>query len=198
MLHPADGHAEMRYNDKGSVTIATVLVFLWFLVDSVKFNLRGFIFNSNEPSDFSVFALLATTVGLSAAFCLSNWLFATFFEGKASLKSVWIRFGYGLLPMLVASVIDVILSNVLTLDENFFIHYINVFGMLYTVFLIFIALGEAHQYSFKKNIFSILASIVGVLIIVFVIFLLFNLYIQLEGFVVSVVEEAFYRFNVGF
>ncbi|MBR7133178.1 MAG: hypothetical protein IKD04_06555 [Clostridia bacterium] len=198
MIHPVDGYSEMRYNQKQSTLISTVLIFLWFMVEAVKFNCRGFIFNKNEPQDFSIFTLLATTVGLSAMFCLSNWLFATFFEGKGGLKNIWVNFGYGLVPMLVTSVIDVILSNALTLDESFFINYINIFGMAYTVFLIFIGLGELHQYSFKRNIFSMLATVAGVLIMVFIIFLLFNLYIQLEGFIVSVLEELFYRINVGF
>ncbi len=198
LIHPFDGHAEMRYNNKGSALISSVLVFLWFMVEAIKFNYRGFIFNSKEPQDFSIFALLVTTVGIAAMFCLSNWLFSTFFEGKGSLKNVWIHFGYGLVPMLVTSFIDVILSNVLTLDESFFINYISIVGVAYTVFLIVIGNGELHQYSFKKNIFSVLASAVGVLIIMFVVFLLFNLYVQLRDFLISVAEEIFYRINVGF
>ena len=198
LIHPFDGHSEMRYNNKGSALISSVLVFLWFMVEAIKFNYRGFIFNAKEPQDFSIFALLVTTVGIAAMFCLSNWLFSTFFEGKGSLKNVWIHFGYGLVPMLVTSFIDVILSNVLTLDESFFVSYISIAGIAYTVFLIFIGNGELHQYSFKKNIFSILASVVGVLIIMFVVFLLFNLYVQLRDFLISVAEEVFYRINVGF
>ncbi|MBO5200402.1 MAG: YIP1 family protein [Clostridia bacterium] len=197
-IHPFDGFAEMRYNHKGSVTISTVLVFLWFLLEAVKFNYKGFIFNQNEPQDFSIIALLATTVGLSAMLCLSNWLLSTFFEGKGTLKNVWIHFGYGLVPMLVAGVIEVILSNLLTQDENFFIYYIGIFGAIYSVFLILIGNGELHQYSFKRNIFSMLASLVGVLIMLFVIFLFFNLIMQISEFATSVIEEAFYRFNVGF
>lgn len=198
IIHPFDGHAEMRYNNKGSVGIANVLVFLWFMVEAIKFNYRGFIFNQNEPQDFSIFALVVTTIGLSIMFCLSNWLFSTFFEGKGSLRNVWIHFAYGLVPMLATSVVDVLLSNVLTLDESFFVNYISIFGIAYTIFLIVIGNGELHQYSFKKNIFSILASVVGVFIIMFVVFLLFNLFVQLRDFLVSVVEEVFYRINVGF
>ncbi len=198
LIHPFDGHAEMRYNQKGSMLISSILVFLWFMIEAIKFNYRGFVFNQKEPQDFSIFALIVTTIGISAMFCLSNWLFSTFFEGKGSLKNVWIHFGYGLVPMLVTSLVDVILSNVLTLDESFFINYISIAGIAYTVFLVVIGNGELHQYSFKKNIFSILASIVGVFIIMFVVFLLFNLYVQLRDFIISVAEEVFYRVNVGF
>lgn len=198
VIHPFDGYSEMRYNRKGSTLIANILVFLWFMVEAIKFNYRGFIFNSNEPEEFSVFALLVTTVGLSFMFCLSNWLFSTFFEGKGSFKNVWIHFAYSLVPMLAASLVEVVLSNVLTLDESFFITYLSLFGTAYTLFLMLVGNGELHQYSLKKNIFSAIASAVGVLIMMFVVFLLFNLYMQLEDFVTSVLEEIFYRINVGF
>lgn len=198
LIHPFDGFSEMRYNQKGSMMIANIIMVLWFLMESVKFNYKGFIFNTNEPADFSVFALVVTTVGMAAMFCLSNWLFSTFFEGKGSLRAIWINFAYGLVPMLAVSVLEVILSNLLTKDESFFIEYLGIFGMLYAVFLIFVGNGELHQYSFKKNILSILASCVGVLIIMFIVFLLFNLFVQLKDFVQSVFEEAFYRISVGF
>lgn len=198
MIHPFDGYSEMRYNHKGSISIANVLVFLWFMTEALKFNYKGFIFNNNEPEEFSIFALLVTTVGLSFMFCLSNWLFSTFFEGKGSFRNVWIHFAYALVPMLATSLMEVVLSNVLTLDESFFITYLGVFGTAYTLFLMFIGNGELHQYSFKKNIFSVLASVAGVLIIMFVVFLLFNLFMQIKDFATSVFEEIFYRINVGF
>ncbi len=198
LIHPFDGYAEMRYNRKGSVTIANVLVFLWFISEAIKFNYRGFMFNTNEPEEFSIFALFVTTAGLAFMFCLSNWLFSTFFEGKGSFKNIWIHFAYALVPMLVTSVLDVVLSNVLTLDESFFITYLGIFGTVYTLFLMFVGNGELHQYSFKKNIFSVLASAVGVLIIMFIVFLLFNLFMQIKNFATSVIEEIFYRINVGF
>lgn len=198
LIHPFDGYAEMRYNQKGSLAIGNILVFLWFMVEAIKFNYRGFIFNSNESEDFSIFALLVTTVGLAFMFCLSNWLFSTFFEGKGNFRNVWINFTYSLVPMLCTSIIDVILSNLLTLDESFFITYIGLFGTAYTLFLMFIGNGELHQYSFKKNIFSVLASCVGVLIMMFIVFLLFNLFMQIKDFAVSVFTEILYRINVGF
>ncbi len=198
IIHPFDGYSEMRYNQKGSTHIANILVFFWFMTEAIKFNYRGFIFNSNEPEDFSIFALIITTAGLAFMFCLSNWLFSTFFEGKGNFKNVWINFAYALVPMLFTSLIEVVLSNLLTLDESFFITYIGLFGTVYTLFLMFVGNGELHQYSFKKNILSVLASVVGVLIIMFVVFLLFNLFMQIKDFLSSVFAEIFYRINAGF
>ncbi len=198
LIHPFDGFSEMRYNRKESMMIANVLAFAWFVLEALKFNYCGFLFNSNEPEEFSVISLLLSTVGFGGLFCLSNWLLSTFFEGKGKLRNVWIAFCYALVPMLLASVLDLGLSNILTLDEGFFITYLNAFGVGLTVFLAFVGIGEIHQYSFKKNIFSLLASIGGVLIILFILFLMFNLYVQVEDFVSSIVEEFVYRTNAGF
>ena len=198
LRHPVEGFQEMRYNHKGSLAIANGLVGVWFGLSVVSFNFTGFLFNTHEPTDFSVFSTLATTVVFAAVLCLSNWLLATFFEGKGRLKEVWIYFSYALVPMLLSSLVNLGLSRILVQDESFFMRYIGIIGMAWTAFLVFIALRELHQYTFWQNVFSLLATTVGILVILFLLFLLFNLFVQLGDFLRSVIEEIIYRINVGF
>ena len=198
VLHPADGFQEMRYNKKASLLIANILMALCFFVTVCDFHYRGFIFNSNNPQDFNIFANLAVTVGLSFVFCLANWLLSTFFEGKGKLKEVWIYFCYSLVPLIISMVIGIVLSQILTLEEGMFINYISVIGIGWTVVSAAVALGQLHQYSFKKNIASLFCSVLGVAIVIFLIFLFTNLFMQFGDFIGSVISELLYRSEAGF
>ena len=198
VIHPADGFQEMPYNRKGSMFIANVLAVLWFFVTVCDFHYRGFIFNSNQAQNFNVFSTLAVTMGLAFVFSLVNWLLSTFFEGKGHLKGVWIAFCYSLLPMIVSMSAGIVLSRVLTLDEGMFLSYLSTLGVGWTVLLVVISLGQLHQYSFKKNVFSLLCSVAGVAVVIFLIFLFANLFMQFEEFFKSVVSEILYRTEAGF
>ena len=198
VLHPADGFQEMRYNKKSSLLIANILMALCFFATVCDFHYRGFIFNSNSPQDFNIFSTLAVTVGLAFVFCLANWLLSTFFEGKGKLKEVWIYFCYSLVPLIASIIIGIILSQILTLEEGMFINYISVIGAGWTVISAAVALGQLHQYSFKRNIASLFCSVLGVAIVIFLIFLFANLFMQFGDFIGSVVSELLYRSEVGF
>ena len=198
LFHPADGFFELRHNRKYSLWIANLLAFLWFLLEALTFNYNGFIFNYNNAADFSVISIFITTVGLCFMFCLSNWLLATFFNGKGRFKEVWIYFCYALVPMLFSSAINLLLSQFLTKDESMFMEYIGVIGTVWTVILVVVALQQLHQYAFVQNLFSLFASVVGVMILLFIGLLAVNLYTQCESFLSSVFKEILYRVEVGF
>lgn len=198
LFHPADGFFELRHNGKYSLWIANLLASLWFLLEALTFNYSGFIFNYNNAADFSVISIFITTVGLCFIFCLSNWLFSTFFNGKGRFKEVWIYFCYSLVPMLFSSAINLLLSQFLTKDESMFMEYIGVIGTAWTIILVVIALQQLHQYAFVQNLFSLFASVVGVMILLFIGLLAVNLYTQCESFLSSVIKEVLYRIGVGF
>lgn len=198
LAHPSDGYQELRYNKKYSLFLANFLALSWFIIEACYFNYRGFIFNNNTPDDFNLVSLFATTVGMGMVFCLCNWLLSTFFEGKGGLKQVWIYFCYALAPVLAAMIIEIFLSRVLTLDESMFINYIHVIGLVWTVLLIMVAMGQLHQYSLSRNIFSLVASVIGIFVVLFLVFLMYNLFIQFKYFIESFVKELLYRSEVGF
>ena len=79
-----------------------------------------------------------------------------------------------------------------------FINYISVIGAGWTVISAAVALGQLHQYSFKRNIASLFCSVLGVAIVIFLIFLFANLFMQFGDFIGSVVSELLYRSEVGF
>lgn len=196
VMHPFDGFGELRYNKRGSVLCGTVIAFIWFFVSCLNYNYDGYIFNTEYPEEFNVLIVLFSTVGIIALLVLCNWLLSTFFEGKGTFANLWIGITYSLIPMIISCILQLILSNVLTLEEAFFMSALQVIGTMATVVLVFIATTQINQYSFSKNTLVLVFTIFGILAVVFLIVLFINLCIQFIGFCSSIYNEIFYRIQI--
>ena len=189
----------MRYNKKYSMAIALVLIFLYFLTDVISYLNGGFIFVYNtDLSRYNIVITFVMDVGVIALFALANWLMSTFFEGKGRRKETWIYLCYATLPVTFYNLLYVLLSNVLTLEEGVFLTYISIIFQGWMIIMMIFALQGLHMYSFKRNILSIICTILAMLVVLFIVFLMFNLFIQFFSFIETVVKEVMYRMVVGF
>ncbi len=198
LLHPIEGFEEMRYNKKYSFGIANVAIFFFFFSSVIMALYSGFIFNGKNAQNYNVLITIASVLGGFTLFVLVNWLMATFFEGKGKLKEVWTYLGYATIPYSVTCFLYTLLSNVLTAEEATFLAYLMIVGQGWAIVMVFFALQGLHMYSFKRNIVSILVTILGMLVVLFIIFLMFNLFVQFFSFIESIYTELMYRAAVGF
>ncbi len=198
ILHPIEGYEEMRYNKKYSLGIANVAIFFFFFSSVIMALYSGFIFNGKNAQNYNVIFTIAGVLGGLTLFVLVNWLMATFFEGKGNLKEVWIYLGYATIPYSVTCFLYTLLSNVLTMEESTFLAYLMIIGQGWAIVMVFFALQGLHMYSFKRNVVSILVTILGMLVVLFIVFLMFNLFVQFFSFVESIYTELMYRMAVGF
>lgn len=195
VLHPFDGYSQFRYNHKENPVYALIIVFILFFVSCLNYNYNGFIFNSDNPESFNMFIVLGSTVGIVLLFVLCEWLLSTFFEGKGTLSQILCGVCYSLIPMIIGRAAELLLSNIFTVNEVFFITALSAVTSLWSLALIFIAMKEINQYSFTKNIISLLITAAGVLAVVFLIILFFNLMAQLISFISSVIQEVSCRIS---
>ncbi len=198
ILHPIEGFEEMRYNKKYSLGIANVAIFFFFFSSVIMALYSGFIFNGTSAQTYNMIFTIFGTLGLLVLFSLVNWLMATFFEGKGKFKEVWIYLGYATIPYSVTCFAYTLLSNILTAEEATFLVYLMIVGQGWALVMVFFALQGLHMYSFKRNIASILVTIVGMLVVLFIVFLMFNLFVQFFSFCESIITELMYRAAVGF
>ncbi|MCI8554287.1 MAG: hypothetical protein HFJ80_05005 [Clostridiales bacterium] len=198
LFHPIDGYQEMRYNRKYSMPLALIFVFLYFFTDVLIALNAGFIFNGLSAAQYNIFITLLMDVGVIALFALANWLMSTFFEGKGRLKEVWIYLCYATMPMIVHNVLYLILSNVLTQEEGVFLTYMRIIFLAWMLLMGLFALQGLHMYNFRRNILSIICTVLAMLVVLFIVFLMFNLFIQFFSFLETVFTEAMYRIVVGF
>lgn len=189
VFHPFDGYSELRYNRKENPVYALIITAIWFIATCLNYNYDGYIFNSENPEQFNLWIILASTAGVALLFVLSEWLLGTFFEGKGNFSRILCGVCYSLVPMIFGCIAELVLSNVLSADEVFFAGAVKFLCTVWSLALIFIAMKQINQYSWLKNLATVLCAVLGVLVVVFLIVLFFNLWVQFTGFLSVIFRE---------
>ncbi len=189
LLHPVDGFEQFRTRNIQSVPIAFGLVICWFLVEVLQFFNTGFAFNSKRAVDYDLFANMIGTIGLYVLFVIANWAVCTLLNGKGRMKEILCVTGYALTPVIITTLISIILTNTLTLDESAFVSIITVLGLLWAAIILLLGLYTIHQYSFGGTLGSVLLTILGMAVLALLIILFFTLLQQCYSFIYSVYSE---------
>jgi hypothetical protein len=191
--HPFDGYQEIKTVKNGSFLAANVIIILWFAAVILQRQLTNFRFNENNLNELNIFYIALSTIVLFIFWCAANWSFCTLLDGEGKLKEIWISTAYAIQPYVASILIVTVLSHYMILEEKIFLDMIRVTGIIWSAFLVFIALQEMHQYNFSKTIMSVILTLFGILFIVFICILVFTLFQQIIVFFVSIYNEILFR-----
>lgn len=193
MFHPFDGFWDLKHERRGSVPAAWIWLFLLFVAVLIDRQWTGFIFNPYDPDELNVFNELmrvAVPVGL---WCVANWCITTLMDGEGTFKDIFIATSYSTVPLVLVLVPAAMLSNAVTREEGAFLVFFRYGAVLWTVYLLFAGMLTVHQYSPRKTVFSMAATVVGIGIILFIALLFFYLLQQLLTFGLNVYKEISFR-----
>lgn len=193
LSHPADECAEIKYKKTWSMPIATTVLFLFFAATVTKRQLTSFIFNNNNTKNFNIFVIFLITVGGFLLYTVINWAVTTLLVGKGKIKEIYCASCYALIPYVFTTFLSVVLSHFMILDEQSFLSLLQIFGLIWTAFILFSALKTIHEYSFAKVLSSLVLTALGMAFVVFIIMLFISLVEQLISFIKSIYNEIMYR-----
>jgi tetratricopeptide (TPR) repeat protein len=177
LLHPFEGMNEIALNKTYSLRFSALLLSIWAFVKILAFFYTGFIFNFNGIVEtFNLLFILAGTVGLFTLWTISNWSVCTLVDGKGSFKAIWATSAYALMPYLISQIVILIGSNVLVKEEGIFLVWIGYIGMAYSILILFSAMLNIHDFSFKETVWSIAGTVAGIAVMIFILFMAFALY----------------------
>ena len=189
LMHPVDGFEQFRTRNIQSIPIAFGLVVCWFLVKVLEFFNKGFAFNNNRAVDYDLFANMISTIGLYVLFVIANWAVCTLLNGKGRMREILCVTGYALTPIIITTLVSIILTNTLTLDESAFVSIVTTFGLLWAAIILLMGLYTIHQYSFAGTVGSVLLTVFGMAVLGLLIVLFFTLLNQCYSFLYSVYSE---------
>ncbi|MEE1314149.1 MAG: YIP1 family protein [Faecalimonas sp.] len=192
-FHPFDSFTNLKYYNLGSWTIAIVLSILFYVGSTLKHIGVGFLYTSSTPATYNTLYTLVSTIGLLILWAICNFLVCSMFDGKGSLKEVYVATTYSLIPLIVYTFIEVIAKNFVPLSMDGLLSGISTAVLLFTFFLLSIAMIHVHEYDFFKFLWTGLITIFMMLLVVFVIFMCGILLMQCGSFISAVYEEIFYR-----
>lgn len=193
LRHPIDTFYEIKRNKRASVLSATILFVIFYLEFIGSLFLTGFIFRSDLIENYSVLLISVIFLSVIFMFIVMNYLISTISDGEGSFKTVYISTVYAMAPYIIGIIPMTLLSNLLTLNEEF----IYTFGMalifMYTLICLFLMIMETQNFSFGgtvKNVFLTIFSSLVTFVVLYVIYILSN---QFLNFVYSVVQEVLAR-----
>jgi hypothetical protein len=193
LFHPVDTAEEIKRRNSGSWGWSVFILGLWYVATVFKYSLTNFRFNANDLDQMNVFLLFISTVPLFIIWVVSDWGVCTLMDGKGSMKEIWITNSYCMIPMIAATFLCVLVSQVLVDDEAIFLQWIQWIGIGWSVLLLLGSLSSIHDYFGGQTVVSVLISLLGVLVVIFLILLICSLLQQAYDFVYSIINELLYR-----
>ncbi len=193
MLHPADGFWDMKREKRGSMPVCLSLIFLQFVTMLIDEYSVGFIFDSSLGKTADMGFLFAVAVLPIFLFALANLSITTFLEGEGKFKDIFMLACYSLTPAIIIRVINTVLTNVMSLEEQTYIAVLSIISVVWVVLLLFVGIMEVHNYSASRAVASALLTIIAMAIIIFLLLLFLDMVSRIFGFGYSVSQELIMR-----
>ena len=193
LVHPFESANKIKYENKGSLLLATILLVLYYIVTVLNDMHTGFMHKIFDKSDYNSILVVLSTVVLMGLYATVNWAMSTLFEGKGSLKECYIITCYSLIPLIINLALQTVLSNFLTPEENLIMNVIAV--VCTALFLIFMCVGmmTIHEFGLFKLVGITLITLFGMLVVIFIAFMVGILVAQMVTFIVTIIKELSYR-----
>lgn len=194
LSHPFKAYDEFKREKKGKMYVALVLLALTSLITVLRFTSTGFIMNPNNPKDLNSIKLISFVLFPVILFSIANWNVTTLFEGKGNLKEIFMMVCYSLFPYIIISLIVVVGSNYLTIEELVLLRVFDYMGILGSVYLMFFGMICIHEYSPTKVLITTFMTFIAIGIILFIVLLIITLIRQFYTFVYALVKEISKRY----
>jgi len=193
LLHPFESFKAIKYQKKGSVLIACIVLLLYFISTLVMDMYSGFMHVLFNKSTYNVIYTFIMTVGLITLFAIANWGMATLFEGKGTFKEVLITACYAMIPQVINNVFFTIFSNVFTPEEGLILTVVNVICTALTIIILCVGMMEIHEFGMLKFVGIMIITVLAMAVVVFVVFMVGILIAQMVNFVETIIQELKYR-----
>jgi hypothetical protein len=194
ITHPLDGFWDLTHENRGSVAAANIIYFLALLTTILKLQFTSFIFNKIIWEYVNIIEIVLGFLAPIVMATVSNWALTTLFDGKGTMRHIYMALGYALTPFVLIQFPMIFISNLMTVQEGAFYYYINSFSSIWCGMLVISAVMMIHDYSLGKAFATIFATIIGILLIVFIILLFFSLITDAAAYFISLYKEIAFRF----
>lgn len=193
LFHPVVGFQEIKYEKKGSPLLA-VAIFALVFISSIFTDLEGgFLFNYSRPENFNIWMVFMRSIMPLVLWCIANWSICTLMDGEGTFREIWVCTAYSFMPLVIKLIPFTIISKFLTLEEGAFLSIADTVAWTWVFILLIVSNMIIHQYTMKKNIFSLILTVFGIIVIMFLLVLLFSLFQQLFTFITTISNELIIR-----
>lgn len=193
VVHPFDTFYRLKSKNEGSVITAFIVLALFYVSTVLCDIYSGFSFKIFEASTYNSFETLLGSVGVALLFVIVNWGVCVLAQGKGKLKEIFMVTCFALIPEILNSILQLILTNILVPEEAAILTIITVVCHIIAAVVLCVGIMTIHEYDFFKFLGTAVLTVLGMFLVVFIIFMLFILFQELFGFIGSLFTEILYR-----
>lgn len=189
LFHPFDGFYEAKNRGKGSIKLATFIIFLYAITKCVSYQYTGFVMNFHPIFAMNSISIIIAALSVPLLFVVANWTVTTLFDGKGKLSDIFLITCYSLIPIILTELIITFVSNFVLSEEVVLLNSIGSIGTVWFFFLIVSGLCVIHEYTLLRNLATLVVTLVAAAILVFLFILFLSLMEQMLGFFITFIQE---------
>ena len=193
IVSPLQGFWDLKYEKRGNLPTAVVLIIMLVLSYLVMYQFSGFIFNTRNPRYLNLVSESVSILVPILMWVTINWSLTTLMNGKGSYKEILIATAYSFTPLILVLIPMTIISNYLTADEGAFYYLIMSIALVWSLMLLFFGTMVVHEYSLGATIGVTIFILVGMGITMFIALLFVDIVLQLFAFIGEVYREFAFR-----
>jgi len=193
LSHPMKAYEQFKREKRAKLSVAITFIVVLVFLNILSFQFAGFEVNDNELKDLNSIAEILYILAPIILFTIANWSVTTLFDGKGKMKEIFLMVSYSLYPLIWATALGLILSNVLTGEELAFYDLVMGLGTFLMVYLIFTGMISIHEYGLGKCVITTIATILAAAIIIFILILFYDLFQKMYGFIYTIYQEITLR-----
>ncbi len=195
MTHPFDGFWDLKWEGKGTVAGASIMLGSAFVIRILCERLVPYLFSTQNLSQTNT---LISTLSLVITFMLwivSSWCLTTLFDGKGNIKDIYIYSCYCLTPYVIFSLPILLLGQFLTLEMAALYTSLQIIVLVYCLFLLIAGTVSTHQFSLGRTAIMLIVSVAGIVLMMFLIILCSGLIQNIVDFIVQAIKEIGLRYS---
>lgn len=193
IFRPFSSYWDLKYDNKGSLRAAAMLVMLMIIALILQKQYAGFLVNYTDPRTINSLMDIVTVVVPFFLFVVANWSITTLMDGEGKFLDIVKATAYALTPMIIIYIPMSFMSRVMAQEETAFYYLMISIASIWFLFLLFVGIMTVHQYSASKTIITLILSVIVMGIIVFLAALVASMLQQMYDFGYNVYRELLFR-----
>lgn len=193
MTHPVQGFEALRYDNKGHVKDALIIMAAYAAVNVLNRISISFLYEGYPIEFVNWGELILNSILPWIVWSVVNYGITTISGGEGRFRDVLTGTAYCFTPFIFFSLPLTLLTLVLTLKEQ---NFYNLFGLvlvIWAVFLLFVKVKETHSYDFRHAVYVMISTFIGCVIIIGLYLVLYGMALNLFDFASQIVKEVFFN-----
>ncbi len=189
---PYDTFYDVKYNAslRGKTALWILVAFAVITIFSGYF-IRGFLFSDISYNNYSFVLEIIKFLLIPLILIVSNYLISSLQNGEGYFSDTFKVIVLSLSPFILFTIPLDILTNFLTLNEEFVFTFARRIMLVSSVVLMIYSIKLVHNYTIRGLIANIILTFITAIILVLAFMLVYILSMEFLGFIIDIIREMF-------